>query len=85
MNDNELSYAICDLYEKSILQIKILAELGPSIAALVQTMTDRDPGFASAYAEQIAAAKQQPMFHALPGVVDLLSREVQKIKARQAN
>ena len=85
MNDNDVTYAICDLYEKALLQVKILAEIGPSITALVTTMAENDSAFASAYARRLAAVKQQPMFQALPLVADLISQEVQKIKARQTH
>lgn len=79
---DDLRYGVLDLYEKTILVLGQLLEIGPSVIALVQTLQEYDPRLVEIYVRELAAAKKQPAFQGMSVLLPVLEQAIQTLRVR---
>jgi hypothetical protein len=82
MSEEDLRYAVLDLYKKSILQTQILLTIAPTTTALVNSLRELDPDFAEVYARHFEAEQKQKTIQGIALMADLLSQAIQVLEKK---
>lgn len=85
MGQDDIANSILDLYEKTLMALSLLVEVGPSVSALVAAMSERDPSFSETYAKKYEAAKNEPLYRAIVPLIHSASQAVQRLKNHETN
>lgn len=85
IDPEELRYGILDLYEKTVIVLKEISVLGPSMIAWGNAMKEYDPKLAEIYERHLEKAKSLPEFQGISNLLPLLAQAIQILRARGTN